>query len=297
LLHQLRWRKTPPNRGRRWLVLGIVLVLHALFIWLTWHEMQSLRELATARPGQREALQVRLIPRPTPPPTEAPSPPPAPPAPAPATKPPVVHEPPAKNALTVIPPPAPAASVAPPAAQLYDSSGQIALPAGVGSAPAPEAPGYVQRGPQGDSKVMQHDHPVTYQATRFDKDWSKSSGNVVQDALKSAVDKTTVKHTFQVAPGVRIHCAVSFAALAGGCGGDPPPTPSSKSSDMRLNMAPANVLAPAPTASTPPSVEECIAIYRADKPLPQGCPVDTPTRAVDAEMRERAAHQNDQGGG
>jgi hypothetical protein len=214
-------------------------------------------------------------------------------------KPPVVREPPAKNAMTVsVPPaPAPAASVAPPATQLFDSSGQIALPAGGGSAPAPETPGYVQRGPQGNSNVMQHNSPVTYKATRFEKDWSQTSGSVVQDALKSAVDNTTVKHTFHVAPGVRIHCAVSLAALAGGCGGDPPPAPSSKSGDMRLNMAPANVLAPAPSEPKAPSVEECIAIYRADKPLPHGCPVDTPTRAVDAEMRERAAHQNDQGGG
>jgi hypothetical protein len=31
--------------------------------------------------------------------------------------------------------------------------------------------------------------------------------------------------------------------------------------------------------------------------LPQGCPVDTPTRSVDAEMQERASHQGAQDGG
>ena len=45
------------------------------------------------------------------------------------------------------------------------------------------------------------------------------------------------------------------------------------------------------------SVEECIAIYRAEKPLPQGCPIDTPTRSVDADMQERAAHPAKQDGG
>jgi len=36
-------------------------------------------------------------------------------------------------------------------------------------------------------------------------------------------------------------------------------------------------------------VEACIAMYRAGKPLAYGCPVDTPDRAVDAELREHAA--------
>jgi hypothetical protein len=54
-------------------------------------------------------------------------------------------------------------------------------------------------------------------------------------------------------------------------------------------MAPAQSLAPDPQAPKPPSVEACIAMYRAGKPLAHGCPVDTPIRAVDAELRERAA--------
>jgi hypothetical protein len=301
LLHQLRWRKAPPQRGRRWLVVGIVLVLHALFIWLTWHEMRSLPEWATAEHRHRDALQVRLIPRPVSLSPAAAAPPIAPPSPTPpappAVKPPVVHEAPARNAMTVsLPPtpPAPATSV-PPSPQLYDAAGRVVLPSSSSTAPAPEAPGYVQRGPQGDSKVMQHNSPVTYQATRFEKDWSKG-GSAVDDVLQRAADKTTVKHTFHLAPGVRIHCAITFAALAGGCGGDPPPSPPSNDGDMRMNMAPASQLAPGSPEPKAPSVDECIAIYRANKPLPHGCPVDTPTRSVDAEMRERA-HQSDQGGG
>ncbi len=143
---------------------------------------------------------------------------------------------------------------------------------------------------------MQHNSPITYKPTRFEEGFSHG-GSSIDDALQRAVDSTTVKKTFHIAPGVRIHCAISFAALAGGCGGDPPPPPSSKSGDMRLNMAPANALAPGTSTQPPPSIDECIAIYRADKPLPQGCPVDTPTRSVDAELRERAVHQGEQGGG
>jgi hypothetical protein len=306
LLHQMRWRKAPPNRGRRWVALGIVLALHVLFGWFTWHEMQVKKAAEAVRLEREGALQVRLIPRAVTPagpaaPPELTSPPP--PEPAPPPRPanrPVVHEPPATHAMTVsLPPepPAPATSSPPrPSPNLYDQSGQPLLPASASTAPpAPEA-GYVQKMPQGDAKIMQHTTTVPYKATRFDKDWEKSSGNVVQDSLKQAKDETTVKHTFHIAPGVRIHCAISFAALAGGCGGDPPPPPPSKDGDMRLSMAPANQLAPGSPAPKAPSVEECIAIYRADKPLPYGCPIDTPTRSVDAEMQERAAHPDHQDG-
>lgn len=157
----------------------------------------------------------------------------------------------------------------------------------------------MQRAPRGDANVMQQKNPVTYQATRFEKDWAPVRGNSsVDDALKRAVDKTTVTHTFHVAPGVRVNCAVTLVALAGGCGvGDPPRQPSGKSGDMRLNMAPATALVPDAPPPPAPSEEECIGIYRANKPLPQGCPVDTPTRSVDAEMRERDRQQGSQSGG
>jgi hypothetical protein len=301
-LHQLRWRKAPPNRRRRWVALAVVLVLHVLFGLLTWHEMQvgKLKEVMLERQG---ALQVRLIPRP---PVAAPvAAPPAPelpalaapavappPTPRVAPKPRPVPEPPAKNAMTVSMPTPPPAPTSPP---LFDASGQPLLPSASSAAPAPSA-GYVQRSPRGDDKVMEHASPVTYKATRFDKDWEKGGGSSVDDALKKVVDSSTVQHTFHVAPGVRIHCAISFAALSGGCGGDPPPPPPKNDGDMRMNMPPANILAPGIATPKPPSVDECIAIYRAEKPLPQGCPVDTPTRAVDAEMRERANHQQDTGG-
>jgi hypothetical protein len=100
-----------------------------------------------------------------------------------------------------------------------------------------------------------------------------------------------------VAPGIRIHCAVSLVGLAGGCGGDPPPPPSPKDGDVRMDMAPARPLAPDPHAPPPPPLSHCIALYRAGKPLADGCPSDTPIRAVDEEMREQRAKQAKQAAG
>lgn len=289
LLHQLRWRRPPRDRRRFWVGVSAALALHLVFVALTWWEMRP-------RPGEPlpqrrsgDALQVRFIPRgaarsAAPPPAEAPPPPPAPRAPP-------VREPPAKNAMAAsLPAPAPAASAptaAAPAPRLYGPDGRPLLP---DAQPAPASTaGYVERGVVGDSQVMRHDTPVKYQATRFDKDWDK--GNAFDSALKRLVDKTTVKKTVTLAPGLRIHCAVALAALAGGCGGDPPSPPSAKDGDERLSMAPARSLAPPPDPPKPPSEEACIAIYRDGKPLPHGCPVDTPNRAVDAELRERAAKE------
>ncbi|RDI97614.1 hypothetical protein DVT68_15080 [Dyella solisilvae] len=288
-MHQMRWRQAPPNRVRRSVALGVVLLLHVLFALLVLHELR-LPPWGEPRHAHRDALQVRLIRAappavPSAPPEAVPPPPPPPPKP-------LVREPPAKQAMTVTlpePAPAPPATVAPPP-QLYDTTGQLRLPTSASTAPAAPEAGYVQRKPQGDSQVMKHDSPVTYQATRFENDWAPDRGNSsIDDALKRAVDKTTVTHTFHVAPGVRVTCAVTLAALAGGCGvGDPPRQPSGRSGDMRLNMAPASSLAPGAPPPPAPSIDDCIAIYRANKPLPQGCPVDTPTRSVDAEMRQHS---------
>ncbi|WNL47117.1 hypothetical protein RKE25_05640 [Dyella sp. BiH032] len=292
LLHQLRWRRPPRDRRRFWVGVSAALALHLVFVALTWWEMRPRPGEPLPPPRSGDALQVRFIPRgavrPSAPPPVETSPPPLPPAPRVAP----VREPPAKNAMTAsLPTPAPASSApaaVAPAPRLYGADGRPLLPA-TGPAPASTA-GYVERGVVGDGQVMRHDTPVKYQATRFDKDWDK--GNAFDSALKRLVDKTTVKKTVTLAPGLRIHCAVALAALAGGCGGDPPSPPSAKDGDERLSMAPARSLAPPPgPPEPPPSEEACIAIYRDGKPLPHGCPVDTPTRAVDAELRERAAKE------
>lgn len=129
-----------------------------------------------------------------------------------------------------------------------------------------------------------HDRDIIkYKPTRLDPYWRKST-NAIDDALQKAVEKTTVKKTIHLPGGIRIHCGIALAALAGGCGGDPPPPAPPTDGDERLNMAPPPL---AKGASTPkPDIAACIADYRAGKPLPYGCPVDTPARAVDAEKRK-----------
>ncbi|MEV8521992.1 hypothetical protein ABZR86_19505 [Dyella marensis] len=286
LLHELRWRRPQRDRRRFWGGMALALLLHVVFIGITWWEMQPRPGEPLPPPRAGDALQVRFIPRgesqaAPPPPAEALPPPPSVPRVAP------VREPPAKNAMTAslpTPAPAPATSVATAAPRLFGPDGRPLLPS---TQPArASTAGYVERGVVGDSQVMRHDNPVKYQATRFDKDWNK--GNALDSALKRVVDATTVKKTVTLAPGLRIHCAVALAALAGGCGGDPPPPPSAKDGDFRLSMAPARSLAPEPNPPAPPSEEECIKIYRDGKPLPYGCPVDTPTRSVDAELKLHA---------
>jgi hypothetical protein len=275
-LRQLRWREPPRGYRLVWLVLAVVVLLHLVFAVMVWLAMRPPPSRGGTAAPVTDVLEVRFIPAATAPVAQALPPPvslPPPPQRAPSRR---AAEPAAKNALSVQLP-APAASVAPP--RLFDRNGQVILPATAGTS----APEYVQHLPQGDSRIMRHDNPVKYQATRFDKDWGRTSP--ITDALQKAVDKTTVKHTFSPLPGIHIHCAVSLAMLAGGCGGDPPPPPSAKDGDTRLNMAPAP-LAPNPNAPKPPSPAECIAMYRAGKPLADGCPSDTPYRATDAAMRE-----------
>lgn len=154
------------------------------------------------------------------------------------------------------------------------------------SSPA-TAPGYIERMPQGDAKVMQHGRPMNFQATRFESAWVPARGtSSIDDALRRARDAATVAHTFTVVPGVRVRCQ-TLLLIAGGCGeADPPPQPTNKSRDMRLSMASAQQDAGTAMINSP-SEDACIALYRADQPLPHGCPADTPTRAVNAELRVR----------
>jgi hypothetical protein len=289
MLHEMRWRKSPPDHRRLWAALTIAFFLHVVFVVVVWYEMKPHRYEAQLGQVQAEhSIQVRFIPRsaaPTPaaPPSLAPPPPPPRPA----------REPVSKNAMTLHmpgpapvpattpqPQPAPATSAAP-APILFDRTGRIILPASASSAPAAPGPDYVQRGPQGDTQIMHDRDPVKYKPTKLDPYWRKST-NAVDDALQKVVEKTTVTKTIQLPKGIRIHCGISLAALSGGCGGDPPPPPPPNDGDERLNMAPAS-LVKGGSAPVKPDVATCIAIYKAGKPLPYGCPVDTPARATSVQ--------------
>jgi hypothetical protein len=284
MLHQLRWRKAPRDHRRLWVALAIALILHVIFVTIVWYEMKpGVRQLEAIQVQPETAIQVRLIfhtsvgPHAPPPP---------------ATPPPrSAREPVSKNAMTVhLPEPAPTlASIPPPASAssasqptLFDRTGRIILPANASSAPAAPAEEYVQRAPQGDTQIMRDRDPVKYKPTALDPYWRKNT-NAIDDALQKAVEKTTVTKTIELPKGIRIRCGISLAALSGGCGGaDPPPPPPSTDGDERLNMAPAPLVKSAPKPNAP-NLATCIADYKVGKPLPYGCPVDTPARAVDTQ--------------
>ena len=277
---QRRWHEPLiAPRQHRWAVL-VALLLHAVFVVLIWLGMRPAPVKPPAVTAPTEVMQVRFITQA--PPANQPPPPALPPAPPRPRVVPKSREPLTKGAMVVQSAPTSALAV-----RLYGEQGQPLLPAAAASAPVAA---YVQRMPQGDAQIMQHRSAVTYQPTRFAKDWTGNS-DAIDNALQKLVDHTTVTKTVRLPGGIRIHCAVSLAMLAGGCGGEPPPPPSAKDGDARLNMAPARSLDGMSHGPKPPGVQACIAMYRAGKPLAYGCPVDTPDRSVDAELRERAGKQ------
>lgn len=278
LLRAWRARRPPREPWRFRLVLGVVLALHLLFAAVVWWEMQPHVARGVVRVTLHDALQVRFIEA-----APALTPPPALPRPtaraaAPATRPRPVAKAPA-GVPSAPPAPAPTAPL-----RLVDRTGQPLLPAPAASA-APAVPGYIQRMPQGDAQVMRHDSPVTYQSTRFNQYFPPPDETVAGQGLRRALSKT---HTGEDASvdlghGVHLKCKTLFGIPTPMCG-QPPAPPSKKDGDERLDMAPpplARELAPARR-----DLAGCIAIYRAGKPLPHGCPVDTPARAVDAECGE-----------
>ena len=294
MLRQLRWREPPRDSRRLWLAVTVAILLHVLFGWVIWRQMRPAYVALVTPQRQDDAIEIRFIPRSSPiaapPPPTMPAPPPPPQKTA-APRPRVIaprviaaSEPVSKDAMTVQLPETKPADAPPP--KLFDNNGQPLLPAAATSTPPAPAADYVQRMPTDSDKVMQHTTPIKYTPTRFDKYWHK--GSTVDDGLQKAVDATTVSHTINLPRGVRIHCSISLAMLAGGCGGDPPPPPSKKDGDERLSMAPSQPLAKDPHPPTPPTIEACIAMYRAEKPLAYGCPVDTPNRSIDAEKSDRA---------
>lgn len=287
LLHEMRWREPLRDRRRWWGVLALALLLHVLFGALTWYEMRP-HALPVASTQADDVLQVRLLAGTPPPSPAAAPPPPALPVPAsphaavPKAAPPrVTREPVNKHAMTVSLP-----ATAPPP-ELYQPNGQVRLPPATASSAAP--PAYVAgilHG--GDKRVLRHDAGDKYRGkdTRFAPYFPPPGESSVDTALRKVIEKTTKTATVHLPKGVRVHCSTVLFILPAGCGGDPPAPPPPNDGDERLSMAPAP-LAKSPHAPKPPSVDKCIAIYRAGKPLPYGCPVDTPSRAVDAQMRER----------
>jgi hypothetical protein len=239
-----------------------------------------------------DVLEVRFI-EPTPPPPAQANVPPPPPV---SEPPPKVRSPEATRPEPPKPkkPPKdekPAENEAPPAApaapQLYGKDGSI----NVGSTPAPGAGAptqadFVARKPTDDAGVMVHKGPVTYKETRFEKDWVPPNETVLQTGVRKTLENTMLKKEVNIG-GQRINCATVLFILPVGCRGTDPSKPPPKSADGRLNMAPAKPIADGPDVVPPPSEAQCIAAFRDDKPLPQGCPSDVPLKAIELEKQEQ----------
>ena len=154
---------------------------------------------------------------------------------------------------------------------------------------------YIQLKPHGDTEIMNHGTPnIGYKPTRFEQDWTPEGESSIDTALRHAVEKTTIAHTFHLPRGVRIECKVIPLlpmALFGCDNPDPPATPLAKKIYDRLNLPPSNPLVPpAPaTSSAVPVVAavkldnsvQCSEARVAGGPMPQGCegaPPLKPTR-------------------
>jgi hypothetical protein len=151
-----------------------------------------------------------------------------------------------------------------------------------------DTPDYTPPQPADNTGIMSHRDVVGYTKSRFEDAWAPRDETVVGRGLRRAQEAATLKKTVDFGHGVRMHCAVG--PLGGGCGfGDPPSKAAAKDGDTRLSMAPARSLAnDMPDAQAPPNEAACVAVYRADARVPQGCPSDTPLKAMDAENAERA---------
>ncbi|HET6586663.1 MAG TPA: hypothetical protein VFG67_02685 [Oleiagrimonas sp.] len=149
-----------------------------------------------------------------------------------------------------------------------------------GSKPA----GTVQLMPRGNSDVMTRnsDH-LGYKPTIFDQYWAPDNESILDTFLRHLIEKLTVMHTFHLAPGVRVKCALGPMAIFLACGDADGPRPkSAKSNDPRLNMAPARPLvpglgtsSPAPSTTAPLHLDnsvKCSVARVAGGPPPPGCP-------------------------
>ena len=274
LLRQSRRRPARASRAQ-WLVLAITLLVHALFALFVWREMQVHVPQQVVHLRLDDVLHVDLIAA-RPPPASAPPPMPSPTSPPPPVPPPrrvPVREPVSKDAIRMeLPTPAPP--------KLYDRKGAPLLPASVRTAPA--VAGYVQpTQPPGDTQVMHNTDPIKYKTTRFNQYFApvnESAGS----AIGRHVVETLTKTTDVTVHGVHMQCSIL------GCV-NPPPPPSKKDGDVRLSM-PNAPLAQDPHPPPVLPIEQCIKLYRDGKPLPYGCPADTPERAIDAEMHARGGH-------
>jgi len=236
---RLTQRVEPPrDRRDRWLLVALVIVAHVLLAWLAYLILRP----APYNRNERGVIAVSLFEPaselPAPPPLVPPPPLPGQPAtPSPAR--PLHYEPPAKGAIS-----ATLEGVKGPPLQLYESNGQVRLPANA-SQPAAAAPAFGAPGLKG-SQIYSGKSPVPYTPTRFNNDWAPDKESLgaktVGRAVDKAIEKTTVQKTVKLPGGIKLHCALSPLALFAGCKGDDPQPPPKNDDDIRLSMPPPETL-------------------------------------------------------
>ena len=284
ILGRRRWRQQPPTRPM--LALSLVLVLHALFALLLWHEMRpKLTQLSVLHVDIGQPLSVRLIDDSSAPRAAQP---PAPPILVPPRQMllprvrPVTREKSRHDAMVMQDhqaAPAPTASVITPSAtSLFAKDGSVRLPPTTAPTWAASSAKAKPAKPADDRRIMQHDsNQMHYKATRFEKYFpppnetaggalSRHIGDLIKAIAKSSCDPKKRSTASNLLCGV------------------PPLLPSPKDGDERLNLPPpplAHDLHPA----KPLPLSTCIALYKAEMPLPYGCPINTPDLAFRAEMR------------
>lgn len=262
------------TRRSQILVLALILALHLLFALMVWSAM---RQQAPA--GSDQTLIVRLLddtstPRVTPP---------APPAlpelvspqrtAAPRVRP-KSQEKPRRDAMVVqdhATAPAPTASVTAPAVihvQLPPVSADTATATRAEAKPTQ---------PADDRQIMQHDsHYPPVKPTRFDK-YFPPPNETAGGAVGRHIDNAIKAITKSVCDPTKRSTASNLLC------GAPPIPPSPKNADERLNLPPPSLVGDPQPVTLPLST--CIAEYSAGKSLSQGCPINTPDLAFQAEMR------------
>ena len=236
---RLTQRGRPPRERRSaWALVAVVVAAHVLLAWIAWFILRPVHQPR----NEREVFRVTLIEPtsglPVPPPLVPPPPLPGQPPSAPPRH--LHYEPPAKGAIR-----ATLEGAKGPPLELYDSNGQVRLPAGSSQKAAP-APAYSAPEIQG-SHIYSGKSPIPYKPTRFNKDWAPLNESLgaktVGRAFDKAVEATTVKKTVKLPGGIKLHCAISPLLLfAAGCKGDDPPPPPKNDNDIRLSMPPAETL-------------------------------------------------------
>ena len=209
----------PPSRLQRGAVAAFVIALHALFAWFVQYESQR-RDEATGAPDVPVVIAfIETLPRQ------------------------VIRAEPTHDLAPMRIVPARQRVVSAPSTprqqrtgtdaplRIYGPDGRLSLPDGLmeeldRKANDPQFdfqyPGLAEA-----ERFLDRPPVLAYEATRFDKHWEPANEDIVTEALRKAVEKTTAEIRIPIpgVPGKRYVCRIAILAASGSCGvesnGDP----------------------------------------------------------------------------